>query len=157
MLVLNQIDQTKKSEIIDLISDKFLGIKIYSEQSCYEMYYQTFKDLRRICARQPSVCSINNHSEYFWNKTVEEYDFYLSLKNPAIYSWTMPSNFTEATHLITRTILKKAIEATNQKFERNLLYLSKEHLIIQIQALARGDFSLSNPTGSFFLVIQFRS
>lgn len=140
MLVLNQIDQTKKPEIIDLISDKSLGIKIYSDASCVEMYYQTFKDLRRICARQPSICTVSNHSssEYFWNKTVEEFDFYLSLKNPAIYSWLIPMNFTEATNLITRTILKKAIEATNQKFELNLLYLSKESLIIQIQALARG-------------------
>ena len=51
----------------------------------------------------------------------------------------MPANkFVEAPHLITRTMLKKAIEATNDKYERMLLYRANEPLIVRVQALARG-------------------
>jgi hypothetical protein len=46
------------------------------------------------------------NSDFFWNKTIEDYDFYLNLKNASVYSWTMPSTFLESPNLITRTILK---------------------------------------------------
>ena len=137
MLILNQIDEHKRNDILNLICDKSVGIKLNSDSSCLDMYYQTFKDLRRICQTQPQP--IKPKTEYFWNKTLEDYDFYLNLKNPAIYSWTVPPNYTETTNLITRTILKKAVEATNKKYERSLLYLSKEKLIIQLQARIRGN------------------
>ena len=138
MLLLNQMDESKKEEILNLLRNKSLGMSIKPDAKCLDMYYQTFRDLKRICQRPAAICTITNSNEYFWNKTIEEYDFYLNLKNPSIYSWTMPSNFVEATHLITRSILKKAVEATNKKYERDLLYLSKQPLIIRVQARARG-------------------
>ncbi len=46
--------------------------------------------------------------------------------------------YLQSPNLITRTILKKAIDVTNEKYERNQLYKSREDLIILIQALARG-------------------
>jgi hypothetical protein len=49
MILINQIDESKKNEIISLIKDKSLGIKIINESECYDLYYQTFKDLKRIC------------------------------------------------------------------------------------------------------------
>jgi len=49
MILLNQIEESKKNEIISLIKDKSLGIKIINESECYDLYYQTFKDLKRIC------------------------------------------------------------------------------------------------------------
>lgn len=49
MLLLNQIDETKKSEILNLIRDKSLGITLINDAECQELYYQTFKDLKRIC------------------------------------------------------------------------------------------------------------
>lgn len=138
MLLLNQIDESKKEEVLNLLKNKSLGINLRLEPECMDLYYQTFRDLKRICQKPATICTITNRNEYFWNKTIEEYDFYLNLKNPSIYSWTMPVNFIEATHLITRSILKKAIDATNNKYELNLLYVSKEPLIIELQALARG-------------------
>ena len=133
MILINQIDVNKKNEIINLIRDRSLGIKILGDQECVDSYYQTFKDLKRICKAQPFV-----NTEYFCNKTVEDYDFYLNLKNASIYSWTPPLNYVETTNLITRTILKKAIDVTSEKFQTNLLYQSKEGLIVLVQALARG-------------------
>ncbi len=50
----------------------------------------------------------------------------------------MPLNYVESSCLITRTILKKAIEVTNEKYERNLLYKQNEKLIILLQASVRG-------------------
>lgn len=50
----------------------------------------------------------------------------------------MPVSFGPTPNLITRTMLKKAIENTTEKYEQNLLYKSKEALIIKIQALVRG-------------------
>ena len=49
------------------------------------------------------------NSEFFWNKTVEDYDFYLNLKNANIYTWNMPISFVPTPNLITRTILKVRI------------------------------------------------
>lgn len=51
MILLNQIDdsESKKSEILNLIRDKSLGIKLHSDSESLEMYYQTFRDLKRIC------------------------------------------------------------------------------------------------------------
>ena len=46
--------------------------------------------------------------------------------------------YLQSPNLITRTILKKAIDVTNEKYEKNQLYKSKEDLIVLIQALARG-------------------
>lgn len=50
----------------------------------------------------------------------------------------MPHNYVEPACLITRSILKKAIDSANEKFERMLLYKSKENLIVLIQARIRG-------------------
>jgi hypothetical protein len=50
----------------------------------------------------------------------------------------MPMTYLQSPNLITRTILKKAIDVTNEKYEKNQLYKSKEDLIALIQALARG-------------------
>ena len=49
MILVNQIDETKRNEILSLLKDKSLGIKLSSEPECLELYYQTFKDLKRIC------------------------------------------------------------------------------------------------------------
>jgi hypothetical protein len=49
MIFINQIDETKKSEIINLIKDKSLGIKLLNNIECVDLYYQTFKDLKKIC------------------------------------------------------------------------------------------------------------
>jgi len=46
--------------------------------------------------------------------------------------------YLQSPNLITRTILKKAIDVTNEKYEKNQLYKSKEDIIVLIQALARG-------------------
>ena len=46
--------------------------------------------------------------------------------------------YLQSPNLITRTILKKAIDVTNEKYEKNQLYKSKEDVIVLIQALARG-------------------
>lgn len=78
------------------------------------------------------------NNEYFWNKTADGLDFYLNLHNSNIFSWTMPVSFGPTPTLITRTMLKKAIENTTEKYEQNLLYKSKEPVIIKIQALVRG-------------------
>lgn len=50
----------------------------------------------------------------------------------------MPLSFGPTPNLITRTILKKAIDSTTEKYELNLLYKSKEALILSLQSLARG-------------------
>ena len=133
MILLNQIDETNPVELVDLINDKSLGLNVLQNIECNQLYLQTFKDLKKICRSQPSVSS-----DFFWNKTVEDYDFYFNLKNINNYSWTAPPNFNQTTCLITRTILQKAIEQTNEKYERNLLYKSKENLIVLIQATIRG-------------------
>lgn len=49
MILLNQIDEAKKPEVINLIRDKSLGIKMVTDADCQDLYYQTFKDLKRIC------------------------------------------------------------------------------------------------------------
>ena len=50
----------------------------------------------------------------------------------------MPVSFGPTPNLITRTILKKAIDSTTEKYEQNLLYKSRENFIIKVQALTRG-------------------
>lgn len=69
---------------------------------------------------------------------MDDLDFYLNLLNANTFSWTMPVSFGPTPNLITRTILKKAIDNTTEKYEQKLLYKSKEPLIIKIQALIRG-------------------
>lgn len=49
MILLNQIDESKKNEIINLVRDKSLGIRVVADQECQGLYYQTFRDLKRIC------------------------------------------------------------------------------------------------------------
>ena len=49
MILLNQIDESRRIEIISLIRDKSLGFKIYPSVEAHESYYQTFKDLKKIC------------------------------------------------------------------------------------------------------------
>lgn len=49
MILLNQIDESKKNEIINLVRDKSLGIRVVTDQECQGLYYQTFRDLKRIC------------------------------------------------------------------------------------------------------------
>lgn len=50
----------------------------------------------------------------------------------------MPMSFGPTPNLITRTILKKAIDGTTEKYEQNLLYKSRENFIIKLQAVSRG-------------------
>lgn len=101
MILVNQISDTKRIEILNLIRDRSIGLKLNNDDECQELYYQTFKDLKRICKGH----SIANH-EWIWNKTAEDNDFYLNLKNANVYSWTLPNNYVESSTLITRTILK---------------------------------------------------
>jgi hypothetical protein len=49
MILLNQIDEGKRNDTLNLIKDKSLDLKIIANEQCYELYYQTFKDLKRIC------------------------------------------------------------------------------------------------------------
>ena len=49
MILINQIDESKKNEIINLLKDKSLGMKLLNQTECADLYYQTFKDLKRIC------------------------------------------------------------------------------------------------------------
>ena len=49
MILVNQIDESKRKEILSLMRDKSLGIKLINDPECYDLYYQTFKDLKRIC------------------------------------------------------------------------------------------------------------
>jgi hypothetical protein len=50
MILLNQIDEINKNEILCLLKDKSLDFKLFSNVDCYELYYQTFKDLKKICS-----------------------------------------------------------------------------------------------------------
>ena len=101
MILVNQISDTKRIEILNIIRDRSIGLKLNNDDECQELYYQTFRDLKRICKGH----SIANH-EWIWNKTAEDNDFYLNLKNANVYSWTLPTNYVESSTLITRTILK---------------------------------------------------
>ena len=49
MILLNQIDEGKRNDALNLIKDKSLDLKINSNEDCHEFYYQTFKDLKKIC------------------------------------------------------------------------------------------------------------
>lgn len=49
MILLNQIDENKKNEVINLMRDKSLGVRVLNDPDCQDLYYQTFKDLKRIC------------------------------------------------------------------------------------------------------------
>lgn len=51
MILLNQIDdsESNKHEILSLMREKILGIHLKSEPECLDLYFQTFKDLKRIC------------------------------------------------------------------------------------------------------------
>lgn len=49
MILVNQIEESKRNEIISLLKDKSLGIKLQSDKECLDLYYQTFKNLKRIC------------------------------------------------------------------------------------------------------------
>lgn len=49
MILLNQIDESRRNEIIGLIKDKSLGFKIYPCTESHDLYYQTFRDLKKIC------------------------------------------------------------------------------------------------------------
>jgi hypothetical protein len=133
ILRLNQIDESKKEEIVGLLNDKYLGIKLTREPDCMQMYYGAFKELRKSCQSQLTL-----NSEYIWNKTIENYDFYLNLKDPSVYSWTMPKDFQPTPHLITRTSLKAAMDAVSVQYERTQLYLSNESAIIKLQSAIRG-------------------
>jgi len=139
MLLLNQVDVNRHDQVLRLLSDKSLGLNMDSNIPS-DVYYKTLTDLRRICQKPLSVCSITNNSisEYFWNKTLEDYDFYLNMKSPSVYSWKTPVNFTEASHLITRTILKKALDQATQSYTDNLAKEKQELLVTKLQALVRG-------------------
>ncbi len=122
MILVNQIEENKRNEIINLLKDKSLGINLLGDKECLDLYYQTFKNLKRICNGNTFFAMINLikngfillifldqprvNSEYFCNKTLQDYDFYLNLKNSSVYSWTPPFNFVETPSMITRTILK---------------------------------------------------
>lgn len=56
MILLNQIEESKKNEIINLIRDKSLGIRVLSDAECQSLYYQTFRDLKRICKSMILSC-----------------------------------------------------------------------------------------------------
>lgn len=51
MILLNQLEdiECKKNEILTLINDTSLGIKLNCDPECLDLYFQTFKDLKRIC------------------------------------------------------------------------------------------------------------
>ncbi len=49
MILVNQIEESKRNEIISLLKDKSLGIKLQNDKECLDLYYQTFKNLKRIC------------------------------------------------------------------------------------------------------------
>ena len=49
MILLNQIDESKRNDTLNLIRDKSLDLKIIANEECYELYYQTFRDLKKIC------------------------------------------------------------------------------------------------------------
>ena len=49
MILVNQVEESKRNEIISLLKDKSLGIKLQSDKECLDLYYQTFKNLKRIC------------------------------------------------------------------------------------------------------------
>jgi len=49
MVLVNQIDESKRHEIINLLKDKSLGITLLGDTECLDLYYQTFKNLKRIC------------------------------------------------------------------------------------------------------------
>ena len=49
MVLVNQIEEIKRNEIINLLKDKSLGITLSNEPECLDLYYQTFKNLKRIC------------------------------------------------------------------------------------------------------------
>ncbi len=140
LLLLNQVDVARKDQVLRLLLDRSLALGLEESSECLDVCYRTFVDLRRLCQKQPSVCSITNNalSEYFWNKTPEEHDFYLNLKSPAVYSWTAPAHFAHATHLVTRTMLKKALDQALQAHAENAARQRQERLATRLQALARG-------------------
>lgn len=60
MILLNQIDETKKNEVINLMRDKSLGIRMVPDSECQGLYYQTFRDLKRICKSKIMVFNLTN-------------------------------------------------------------------------------------------------
>ena len=48
MYLLNQVDESKRSEVLSLIKDRSLAIHFHPNPDSNELYYQTFKDLKRI-------------------------------------------------------------------------------------------------------------
>lgn len=57
MILLNQIEDKdgNKEEILRLINDKILGIQLKDDLECLDQYFQTYKDLKRICK-----CKLNH-------------------------------------------------------------------------------------------------
>lgn len=51
MIMLNQIEDidANKEEVLRLINDKILGIQLKNDPDCFDLYFQTYKDLKRIC------------------------------------------------------------------------------------------------------------
>lgn len=51
MIMLNQIEDidSNKEEILRLINDKILGIQLKNDPDFFDLYFQTYKDLKRIC------------------------------------------------------------------------------------------------------------
>lgn len=59
MIRLNQIDdcESNKQEILALMREHILAIHIKSDLDCLDLYFQTFKDLKRICKCKLNFCS----------------------------------------------------------------------------------------------------
>ena len=136
MLMINQIDESEQKEILSLLRSQSLGIVLNKDQPCEQFYYETIRELKRSSRSQQQL--IKSGSEYFWNKTAENYDFYLNLKDPSVYSWTKPVEFESSSHLLTRTSLKRAVDLATENYERTQLYISNEDTIVRLQAVVRG-------------------
>ncbi len=125
---LNQVDESKKADIMSLLGEKYLGIKLNKDQACGQLYYAAFRELKKSCQSQLTL-----NSEYIWNKTIENYDFYLNLKDPSIYSWIMPKDFEPTPYLITRTSLKVSFSMRVLQFYE-ISYYKKQYKIIKINS-----------------------
>jgi hypothetical protein len=64
MILVNQIEENKRSEIINLLKDKSLGINLLGDKECLDLYYQTFKNLKRICNGNIFVISIEFYRHF---------------------------------------------------------------------------------------------
>ena len=50
MLLINELsDECQPCELLRLVGDQSLGISMRREAECQRMYYQTYRDLKRIC------------------------------------------------------------------------------------------------------------